>query len=375
MYRDAIDILGVATDMSEQELQKMIRDQLLPGADGKPVGAKKNRELGNFILNNVIDSSRFRYLVRYGNAKKIRETANCAPAVQFVLKGIPDAQIERYYESCRDTGSALVFSYEKKRRYLADLIGSMNFELFKAHEEAQEKSGDRTLRAEARRRNKAIVRLYLTVMYLMLKNLVNVNSRYIIGFHCLERDAKLYEKSGIKTGNISRSHNYATITAAVLGLTEADRNCAGEINIECDPERAAKAGNRHLRKEKWYELVFTNLKNAENSVIKDFRNTVAHLNAIRNINVNVEGIAFVENYFALYHYIIQKHLQGVDHKKSTTLKYLSDLDRYHTYSKDFVKAYCVPMAYNLVRYKNLSIDGLFDRNTPPVQPFSISIHR
>ncbi|MBO4501142.1 MAG: hypothetical protein J5760_02775, partial [Clostridia bacterium] len=33
-----------------------------------------------------------------------------------------------------------------------------------------------------------------------------------------------------------------------------------------------------------------------------------------------------------------------------------------TYNKDLVKALCVPFAYNLPRFKNLSIEILFDRN-------------
>ena len=40
----------------------------------------------------------------------------------------------------------------------------------------------------AKERAKAVIGLYLTVMYLLVKNLVNVNARYVIAIHCLERD-------------------------------------------------------------------------------------------------------------------------------------------------------------------------------------------
>lgn len=37
---------------------------------------------------------------------------------------------------------------------------------------------------------------------------------------------------------------------------------------------------------------------------------------------------------------------------------------YRTYCKDLVKALNITFGYNLPRYKNLSIDGLFDKNRP-----------
>ena len=40
-----------------------------------------------------------------------------------------------------------------------------------------------------------------------------------------------------------------------------------------------------------------------------------------------------------------------------------------SYCRDFVKALNVSFAYNLPRYKNLSIDGLFDRNWPGPKGF------
>ena len=47
-----------------------------------------------------------------------------------------------------------------------------------------------------------------------------------------------------------------------------------------------------------------------------------------------------------------------------TLEYFSKVEKYGTCCRDFIKALNVPFAYNLPRYKNLSIDGLFDKNRP-----------
>ena len=365
MYRDALDILGIQAELSEDEIGRMIDNILQLDANGERI-SKNQRENGlrNFIASNVIDSNRFKYLVRYGNPKKIRETAKCTPAVKFVLDGIPDSQIERYYNSCFPEDTAIC-SADKKRRELAEMISNISFDWFKDAGNVQRVNAeDKSRNAEIKRKNQAIIRLYLTVMYLMLKNLVNVNSRYVIGFHCVERDAKLYKLSGLTIeGNTDK--NRTLLTATILGITSADRAPSGEIVADCDLGRAETAANRHLRKKRWYVQIFNNLKQADRNVINEFRNSVCHLNAIRNINTNIEGIGFVKNYFALYHYLIQRHISSKRISfNSFSAEYISNLEKYHTPSEYFIKAYCTPFAYNLVRYKNLTIDGLFDRNAP-----------
>lgn len=358
MYRDALDILGIKSGKTEEDIEKMIDNILQIDANGDKK-LKKNNGLRNFIASNVIDSNRFKYLVRYGNPKKIRETAKCKPAVRFVLNEIPDAQIERYYEACCPKNTALC-SANKRREKLADMIAEIKFENFSDAGNYQKANvTSKTHEAEIKRKNQAIIRLYLTVMYIMLKNLVNVNARYVIAFHCVERDTKLYAESGLEVGNIEK--NKTNLTMAVMGVKLEN----GIIKTEFDKSLAENAANRYLRNARWYKLILDNLKMSERAVVNEFRNTVCHLNAIRNININIDGIKEVENYFALYHYLIQKHLENrfADNGGSTG-DYISKLEEHKTYCKDFVKAYCTPFGYNLVRYKNLTIDGLFDKNYP-----------
>lgn len=360
MYRDALDILGIKSGKTEEDIEKMIDNILQIDANGDKK-LKKNNGLRNFIASNVIDSNRFKYLVRYGNPKKIRETAKCEPAVRFVLNEIPDAQIERYYEACCPENTALC-SANKRREKLADMIAEIEFENFSDAGNYQKANvTSRTHEAEIKRKNQAIIRLYLTVMYIMLKNLVNVNARYVIAFHCVERDTKLYAESGLEVGNIE--NNKTNLTMAVMGVKLEN----GIIKTEFDKSLAENAANRYLRNARWYKLILDNLKKSERAVVNEFRNTVCHLNAIRNININIDGIKEVENYFALYHYLIQKHLEKrfADKKvERDTGDFISKLEEHKTYCKDFVKAYCTPFGYNLVRYKNLTIDGLFDKNYP-----------
>ena len=347
MYRDALDILGIKSGKTEEDIEKMIDNILQIDANGDKK-LKKNNGLRNFIASNVIDSNRFKYLVRYGNPKKIRETAKCKPAVRFVLNEIPDAQIERYYEACCPKNTALC-SANKRREKLADMIAEIKFENFSDAGNYQKANvTSKTHEAEIKRKNQAIIRLYLTVMYIMLKNLVNVNARYVIAFHCVERDTKLYAESGLEVGNIEK--NKTNLTMAVMGVKLEN----GIIKTEFDKSLAENAANRYLRNARWYKLILDNLKKSERAVVNEFRNTVCHLNAIRNININIDGIKEVENYFALYHYLIQKHLENrfADNGGSTG-DYIGKLEEHKTYCKDFVKAYCTPFGYNLVRYKTL----------------------
>lgn len=363
MFIDALDILGIDADKADE---KFLNGLLCLDANGKPIKDKGHKDSGlrNFIANNVIDSVRFRYLIRYGNSKKIKKLSGCEPTVKFVLKGIPDAQIVRYYESCYlDSDKGIPFSStDEKRDYLARQIKEMSFEKIKEAGEVQKVNidSDRNSDIEKERKSamekekyKSLVRLYLTVMYLMLKNLVNVNSRYVTGFHCLERDAVLY--------GVELKSDFRKLTFELMDISSNVNS--GSLTGSCDIAKAEKAGNRHLRNKKWYNNIYTNLQNSDKNTVTHFRNTVAHLNAIRNIDENITGIKSVNSYFEMYHYIIQRHLQQkIQNPSAHTKKYFSNLDENNSYVKDFVKAYCSPMAYSLVRYKNLTIDGLFDKN-------------
>lgn len=358
MYEDALDILGIETNMTDSEFQKFLDKLLCLDANGNPIKDKKLKDSGlrNFIANNVIDSVRFRYLIRYGDPKRIKKLSYCEPAVKFVLKGIPDTQIERYYDSCRNLRDKPAFSSAEKRTYLAQKIKEMSFEKIENAGKVQKANVDRGGKsAEEKEKYKALVRLYLTVMYLMLKNLVNVNSRYVIGFHCLERDAALY---GVEFKQDTDRRN---LTFKIMDVFDAVNS--GTLTGKCDIEKAEKAGNRHLKNKKWYEIIYNNLQKSDKKTTAAFRNAAAHLNAIMDIDENIKGIAYVNNYFELYHYIVQRYLQKkLGNSSQCSNVYFEMLDKNKSYVKDFVKAYCTPMAYSLVRYKNLTIDGLFDKN-------------
>lgn len=341
MYKDAIDILGMKQEISDAELDAMLNTILCLGDDGKKL---KGADTGfrNFIASNVIESSRFHYLVKYCEPKKVRAMANNRVVVQFVLNRLPDEQIARYYQSCMNKANG-VPQRDVMVKQLCDLIVNMRFDDFEDVKQNDRKSTPEEQRQK--QRYQAIISLYLTVMYLLMKNLVNVNARYVIGFHCMERDAFFY--------GITCTDDYRAVTETLLN--------------EPNSRSLYLRRNRRLR-----ECVRQDLENskklkfnAKTDSVRHFRNNVAHLSVMRQAYQYMDDIREVDSYYGLYHYIMQRLLcdSAVRYVASAAEHpYFKSLLTYRTYCKDLTKAYCVPFGYNIPRFKNLSIKELFDRN-------------
>ncbi len=345
MFYDAARLLGFKEE--EETLKALIEGML--GKDGgmRLSNGKKDNSFRNFIINNVIESRRFQYLVRYGNPEKLCRLVRNKKVVAHVLKGIPDAQIVRYYNSCLNLKEP--FS-PKMRDTLQELIAKVdftNFELVRTN--ARYASAQDNIEKE---RQKAIVRLYLTVLHLLVKNLVLVNSRYFIAFHCVERDAATYD-----------SKKYKNLADEKIRLRDyaMERVEAGALNGRA---------TRYMKQ---------NFANSDPVFIWGFRNCVDHLNVVRNADSYIGDIARFDSYFELYHYLLQRLLSDmfkaqiekgknkVEDANPKSLEYIEQIEKHHTYCKDMVKALNVPFAYSLPRYKNLSVNELFDRNYPPVK--------
>lgn len=376
MMVDAIQILG--TEKSEQELQSMacffFRDK-----NGKKLNSGEHG-MRNFIGNNVISNTRFQYLVRYGNPQKLHILSKNEIIVRFILSRIAKNQriqgmngknqIDRYYETCGGTNSLSV-SEQEKIDFLCKILTNMSYDQFQDVKQREEKSTAEEKRKKER--YKAIISLYLTVLYQLIKNLVNINARYIIAFHCLERDTILYN---LKFGTsdmrepIKLRKRYTALTEIILGY-ETDRKTREKDDRTID-EIAASAKNRHLKNIKWNCKTRENLEKADKNAIFAFRNIVAHLGIIRYADQFITEMGPITRYFDCYHYLLQREL-GNDLKKNSqgndyTRKYLQKVDKYHSYCKDLLHMLCLPFAYCIPRYKNLSIAELFDRHELETMP-------
>lgn len=334
MFRDALTILGIDDNITDDRISEILKLK----EKGKGIHG-----LRNFITNNVIESSRFVYLIKYANAQKIREVAKNEKVVMFVLGGIPDTQIERYYKSCvefPDMNSSL----EVKRSELARMIKNIRFDDFKNVK--QQAKGRENV---AKERAKAVIGLYLTVMYLLVKNLVNVNARYVIAIHCLERDFGLYKEIIPELASKNLKNDYRILSQTLCELCD-DRDESPNLFLK---------KNKRLRK-----CVEVDINNADSSMTRKYRNCIAHLTVVRELKEYIGDIRTVDSYFSIYHYVMQRCItkREDDTKQEDKIKYEDDLLKNHGYTKDFVKALNSPFGYNIPRFKNLSIEQLFDRN-------------
>ena len=322
----------------------------------------------------MISSSRFLYLIRYSAPRQARMLAENRALVSFVLRDIPDAQIIRYYNSAWDEQGSEEHSPDAMREYLTQRLTSLNFRDF----ENVKQSNDATREEKAdKQRKQALIRLYLTALYLITKNLVYINSRYFMSFQIQERDQAL--KFGKNTLNPKKSNfmNYLQFAETAMESVRPTRRARhfqersrkyAELH-GLSPEDAGATPPRFSRD--WLERDLENAKECGNPVIKKYRNQVEHLSAIRNAGKYAGDIREITSWYALYHYIMQRILRDVCEADSDKYPvsdklhgYFSAVEKYGTYCKDFVKALNIPFAYNLPRYKNLSVDGLFDRNRP-----------
>jgi len=334
MFRDALTILGIDDKITDDRISEILKLK----EKGKGIHG-----LRNFITNNVIESSRFVYLIKYANAQKIRKVAENEKVVMFVLGGIPDTQIERYYKSCvefPDMNSSLEAKYSE----LARMIKNISFDDFKNVK--QQAKGRENV---AKERAKAVIGLYLTVMYLLVKNLVNVNARYVIAIHCLERDFGLYKEIIPELASKNLKNDYRILSQTLCELCD-DRDESPNLFLK---------KNRRLRK-----CVEVDINNADSSMTRKYRNCIAHLTVVRELKEYIGDIRTVDSYFSIYHYVMQRCItkREDDTKQEDKIKYEDDLLKNHGYTKDFVKALNSPFGYNIPRFKNLSIEQLFDRN-------------
>lgn len=362
VYKEAAYLLG--TDLSEEDLDEYLKNNIL---NAKSENEKTCTSDCNFIFNNIVKSRSFKYLARYTDPKKIRPVAENKAIVRYVLSRITDAQINRYYASCGQKDDAPL---SDKIEYLTNLISGMKPDYAMG---INKKDPDKQLK-------RTVISLYLNVLYQVAKNLVYVNSRYIIAFHSLQRDYSLY---GLKYD------------------TDDDNDTA---KIKKREGKYFDLVNSFIERQyinkRYTEYLKINKENSDAWSVTQYRNQIAHLTAIRNAGKYVEGIREVSSYFELYHCIMQlaiadyyhycekqkyiyeetddnnqeKLINRYTNTKSEkrekieremnfkTKEYVDAVEKYNSYVKDFVKALNSPFGYNLPRFKNLSIDALFDKN-------------
>ena len=338
LYRAAVTLLGA--DDPDAATDEMLRIDTSTGKV-RPVQQRKKGDMGlrNFIANNVVESRRFQYLIRYSDPAQLHKLASNKKLVRFVLSGIPDTQIDRYYTTC---GMTKLAGRAIKVEALTDMIASIRFDQFKKMDPAENAQ---------RERYKAMLGLYQTVLYLAVKNLVNINARYVMAFHCMERDMFLYD------GELTNQEGKPVCAPlAVKGEKGHQPQYLLLTQMFIRQGYLKRSACEHIRH---------NMSDISAGLLKGYRNAMAHLNVIPRLADFSGEMREITSYYGLYHYLMQRHLQEkIDLSTEREKELFAKTQQYHTYNKDIVKALNTPFGYNLARYKNLSIEALFSENAP-----------
>ena len=126
------------------------------------------------------------------------------------------------------------------------------------------------------------------------------------------------------------------------------------------------ARNSYLRNTKWNVILRRDLRDLGESKLRvsEFRNKAAHLEVARYAYKYIGDISEVNSYFQLYHYIMQRILIDMLGSEATgkVKEYFDSVIENKKYDDRLLKLLCVPFGYCIPRYKNLSIEALFDMN-------------
>ena len=293
MIKDALRVIGVDENDIESIYQTHFKTQ------------DKKDSVSGFFRNNIINSRRFRYIIKYINPSDAYRIIQNEHVRNYVLGRMNDAIIDRYAHSV-----GIEDKVHDKRKVLSDILSKVKFDNFTKLTYINPKDKNKGEKAKEREKPKAILGLYLTIVYLVVKSLVRINSQYVMAVYHLERDSRL---------------------------------CPGV------------SSNNPLSQK----------------ICTAYRNAIAHLSAVRKGVKYIGDIQKADSYFGIYHYCMQKFLYSADsatrHPFAEFVRSIfgdeKELDKLRngSYSQAILRALNYPFGYNPARYKNLSYEKIFMR--------------
>ena len=303
---------------------------------------------------------------------------NNAAIVRYTLSRLPEKQIDMYYS--RTSAAHQNAKLDEKLDELTRIVTGLTFQTV-----MDNRKGiifDPKNKPEEVERLKAQIGLYLTIAYVAIKQLVKINSRYYIAYQILERDTELLNKKVKDLGDAT------AISKHYIPFGNKPNRFFGPINYfleqEDDINRKIgegktddkKAWYAHLNKLKKQRLIsptwqerFKNEINESLAVSSTgflpvlVRNMTEHLNVLALVQDYVERFrkdnSKMTSYFELYHFLMQSMLFQI--KELNLEMFRKDVESGIADGRLVHVAY-VPLGYNLARYKNLTIDALFDED-------------
>ena len=378
LYFDATRILGAEDAQTTHEFYQKYFEPDRKDEEYEDKKAETN-PFRNFVINNVIKSRRFLFLVRYSKPKIVRALMNNAKIVRYTLSRLPKEQIELYYKRSLLLENPIDNDEEKTRDEkldaLTDILTGMKFQKVLEKKDSIVNKNN----AENVERLKAQIGLYLTVAYVAIKQLVKINARYYIAYQILERDTELMNSKVKALGDptaVSKHTKYGKITNALPGLimyflAEEEKRDYKPVNGVFDKE----ACRAHLRKidkdryitKKWRDIFNRNINQSLNISNTHYlpvtvRNLTEHLTVMLLIQDYVGSFrknGHMQSYFELYHFLMQSMLFQVNELDLKPYQERNDRGMPSSY---LIKTAYFPLGYNLARYKNLTVEALFDED-------------
>lgn len=391
---DALNLLGYKiikykTDENGKQIKtneyKKFENLILNNIEnGSDDNKRTNNTLINFINNNILKSKWFFYVAKYNNPESCYKLMRNKNLIEIALKNLPPEQIKRYYKSTIDDSNK-ANDYNEKAMFASIVDALYNFsietiinDISKFDLSAKDKKQKNKLQ-----KKQALVKLYLTIVYLITKNMVKINTRFSIAWMAMERDLKTkYE--------CKREDSGPWLTQKFL---ENDKKIYDEYDrCECEIKKIdeietrkkhrkqndLKLKNTHFKR-KEYDIVCSNVKDIckfniiknngdiDNIILRCFRNNVMHLSIIQKMCESIDKVKNVSSFYAFYCYVLQCIVLEEADKKATSInkeqvnKYIAYVNKFGQYDKNLMWKLNTPFAYNLARYKNLSNETLFYR--------------
>lgn len=340
--------------------------------NGKQV---ENHRQRNFIINNVLSSKWFFYIAKYSRPTECRIFMQNKTLIAFALKDIPETQIARYYRSV--TGEKEPVSFDKMRATIVNMLHDFSIKAIISEVGEMSKWENMQQEEDCRKEQmKAIVKLYLTVAYLITKSLIKINTRFSIAFSAYERDVSLlYEEDaamqvGLKDGWKKSGYGFALTKKFLDNDTPYFNKFLSESenikNITDSYQRAVarRVNDKILKKMHFSSHSYKYVKNNYDEICNNgkiitlFRNYVQHLTVVNKITKYLGQVKSISSYYAFYCYTLQMLLlENNENYKFAKIK--ESLLEFGTYNKNFMWVLNVVFAYNLPRYKNLSNETIF----------------
>lgn len=325
---------------------------------------KVDHTLRNFFINNVVNSNRYNYVVRFINTTNARVIMKNEAIVSYAISDIDDKQIIRYCESTQ-------IPYNTKNPDLAEMRASLAEKLLKVDFDTFAKVSNNSVEAIEKERLKSLVGLYLTIIYLITKSLVRINTSYSIAFSIFERDCIIMDKKAKDEDDPDKRKlieniafdNYRNRTPKkddnYFGLTEYFIR-EGRVNERI--QNNIFGGHKYVKKDgkeitckKYFE------RHYRNKTFRLYRNNVEHLNVISQLPNYINEIEKVLSYFDLYQYLMFRILEdnGALKEQNYTVEELCNVHKHQTAWQQFLYGILAPFAYSPSRYINLACKNKF----------------